>query len=264
MRSVNKIITALLFAIFSLTVSAQDIFVRPEPARLVNDFAGLLSTEQVSALENALVAFDDSTSTQIAVVTVKDLMGYEANQLAYEIGQKWGVGQKSRNNGVVILVKPKIGNSKGQVSIQAGYGLEAKITDALSKRIIELEMIPQFKQNNVYGGIVAGVNAVALASKGEYKAIPKNKNKQKGNAFVLIFIVIIFIVIISAVSRKKQANQTMSSSGSNIPFWILMGTLLGSSNHSRGSGWSDFSSGSNQFGGFGGGSFGGGGASGSW
>jgi uncharacterized protein len=263
MNYINRILFVVFLTCQVFLTSAQDIFTRPEPARLVNDFAGILSPEQISELENALITFDDSTSTQIAVVTVKDLMGYEANQLAYEIGRKWGVGQKSRNNGVVILIKPKVGNSKGQVAIQAGYGLEAKITDALSKRIIELEVIPQFKQNNMYGGIVAAVNAVALASKGEYKAIPKNKNKQKGNAFVLIFIVIVFIVIVSAISRKKQMNKTMSSSGSDIPFWLLMGTLLGSSGRSGG-GWSDFSSGSKEFGGFGGGDFGGGGASGSW
>ena len=262
MNNIHKILISLLLVISGFTVTAQNIFVRPEPARLVNDFAGILNATQVNELENALVAFNDSTSTQIAVVIVKDLMGYDANQLALEIGRKWGVGQKGRNNGVVILIKPKVGNSRGAAAIQAGYGMEAKITDALSKRIIELEAIPQFKENNYYGGIIASVKAVMLASKGEYKAIPKSKNK-KGNAMTLVFIVIVFIVIVSAISRKKQTNKTMSSSGSNIPFWLLMGGILGSSGRSGG-GWSDFSSGSNEFGGFGGGDFGGGGASGSW
>ena len=104
-------------------IAASAIPSRPSPARLVNDLAGLFTDQQETELERMLVAFDDSTSNQIAVVTVNDLEGYEASEYATRIGIDWGVGSEKFDNGIVILVKPKT-SSAGQVFIAVGYGLE--------------------------------------------------------------------------------------------------------------------------------------------
>ena len=113
------------FAIFILicgTLSglSQEIPDKPNPPRLVNDFAGLLDREEVNALEQKLVAFSDSTTTQIAVVIVRDLGGYDKADYAQRLGEKWGIGQKGKNNGILILIKTKTPESKGEVYITAG------------------------------------------------------------------------------------------------------------------------------------------------
>jgi uncharacterized membrane protein YgcG len=139
---------------------------RPEPARLVNDLAGLFSSSQTEHLERMLVAFDDSTSNQIAVVTVADLEGYDAAEYATRIGLDWGVGSEKFDNGVVILVKPKT-TSSGQVFIAVGYGLEGAIPDAYAKRIINNEMIPHFMQNDYFGGVYEACEIIMKLASGE-------------------------------------------------------------------------------------------------
>ena len=253
------------FLILSLVcfsnIFSQAIPKRPEPPKLVNDLVGLYTAEEVNALENKLIAVDDSTSVQIAVVVLPELYGYDINSLAFEIAEKWGVGQKGKNNGVVILIKPKNGNERGFVSIQVGYGLESAITDALSKRIIQLEMIPEFQKNNAYAATDKAINAIILASKGMYKPEAKKsaKSRRMGIAFMIM---IIIIVIISIFNKNNRSNHKTLGKNSNLPLWMLLG--MGMSGRSSGSGWGNFSSGGGSFGGFGGGSFGGGGASGSW
>ncbi len=116
MKSNNKIFFLTLFLIWAVTLAAQDIPERPVPPRLVNDYAGILSPDEATHLEQKLVSFNDSTSTQIVVVIVKSLNGYDKNDFAQQLGQKWGAGQKGRNNGVVILVKPKYTNEKGEAA----------------------------------------------------------------------------------------------------------------------------------------------------
>ena len=252
----KQILSILLFLI-SFSSFAQ-IPQRPEPARLVNDFADILTPQEEQTLEAKLVSIDDSTSTQIVVVTVKSLNGYDKNAFAYEIGQKWGVGQKGKNNGAVILVKPKTADERGEASIQSGYGLEATLTDALSKRIIENEMIPEFKQNNYYLGIEKAANSIILATKGEYKA--EAKTNPKKTKMLTIFIIIVIFFILSFVFRKKGGNNgngRMNGGGMFFPP-IFFGGSSGSGS------FGNFSSGGGSFGGFGGGGFGGGGAGGSW
>jgi uncharacterized protein len=262
----NKLYISLALIFVSYTgLISQDIPSRPEPPRLVNDFAGLLNSNEIASLESKIVAFDDTTSTQIAVVIVKDLNGMDPDMMAYEIGQKWGVGQKGKNNGIVILVKPKAGNSRGNVAISVGYGLEAVVPDAIAKRIIENEIIPRFKEQQYYEGIDAAVSAIIKASKGEYKAVPKKIKKKGSGTFGLIIFGLLILFIISSIKKGNNNHHTMGGSGSSLPFWLLMGGMMGSSHKSGGgSDWGSFSSGSGSFGGFGGGGFGGGGASGSW
>ena len=138
--------------LMTVALSVMAVPSRPVPQRLVNDYAGLFTWEEKAHLEQALVAFDDSTSNQITVVTVNDLEGYEPAEYATRIGLDWQVGSADFDNGVVVLVKPKTDDSDGQVFIAVGYGLEGAIPDAYAKRIIENEMIPHFREGDYFGG----------------------------------------------------------------------------------------------------------------
>ena len=140
----------LLLICCNLSLSSNDLPDRPSPPRLVNDFTNLLSAEEALNLERKLVDFNRQTSTQIAIIIVNDLLGYDRAEYTYGIGEKWGVGQKGKDNGIVIMVKPKTPTSGGQTFIAPGYGLEAVVPDAIAKRIMENEMIPEFKANNYY------------------------------------------------------------------------------------------------------------------
>ena len=148
-------------------VMAAQVPDAPNPPRLVNDFAGLFTPQQVYALEDSLVCFAKRTSNQVTIVTVNDLGGMEASQFAYELGEKWGVGGKANSNGVVILIKPKT-DTKGEVFIATGYGVEGVLPDASCSRIINNEMIPEFKVNDYYTGVVRALNVILPVLAKEY------------------------------------------------------------------------------------------------
>jgi uncharacterized protein len=258
----------LFWSVFFVLVIAytdcygDDIPDRPSPPRLVNDFANILGREEVMNLEEKLLDFNNQTSTQIAIVTVNDLHGYDRAEFTYRLAEKWGVGQKGKDNGIVIMVKPKTPSSGGQAFIATGYGLEAVVPDALAKRIIEFEMIPAFKQNNYYAGLDSATNVLISLTKGEYTAgeYKQKKSAEEGSpaiAAIIFFIIFFFIFFIRARRVRQHAI------GRGIPFWIAM-SMLGSTRRSSGGGFGSFTSGGGSFGGFGGGSFGGGGAGGSW
>ena len=220
--------------------------------RLVNDYVGVLTSEESIALENKLVAYNDSTSTQLAIVIIQSLEGYEVSDYATRLAEAWGVGQKDKDNGVMLLVA--IADKK--ITIQTGYGLEGVLPDAICKRIIENEIKPAFKKSNFYAGIDNASTAIFKFAAGEYKA--DHYKKKKGVPFGLILV--IFIVAVVVMSRSKRNYQTIGGRGGMGGFFP---PFIGGGGSSRGS-WGDFSGGGGGFGGFGGGSFGGGGASGSW
>ena len=260
----------ILLFVFIIPVSSQDIPPRPQPPRLVNDFADILSPQQERALELKLVRFNDTTSNQITIVTVQSLNGYDPAMFAYEIGTKWKVGQKEFNNGIVVLVKPKYGErDKGQAYIEVGYGLEPAIPDAIAKRILENEMIPAFRGQDYYKGLNDATDVLMQFAAGEISAEGYNKQTEAPAIFSIIpFIIIIIAIILIRSTRRRSVGMGKS----NLPFWTAL--WLGSSmmgGRSSSSGWNGFSGGGSGFGGggggfggFGGGSFGGGGAGGSW
>ena len=242
---------------------------RPEPPRLVNDFAGILSPAQRATLERKLTAFDDSTSNQITVVTVTDLEGYSASEYATRIGLEWKVGSEKFDNGLVLLIKPKTEDSGGQVAISVGYGLEGAIPDAYAKRIIDNELIPHFRQNDYFGGTVAACDVLMKLASGEISE-PRSRDDDDAGGVLAFFLFLIFVIIVAAVaagSNKGNNNGRRGGRGryddGDIASAIIIGNLLGGSRggHSSWGGSGSFGGG---FGGFGGGSFGGGGASGSW
>lgn len=263
MKQFKLFIVLLIFGL--TTTAAAQIPEQPNPPRLVNDLAGIFTSEEQMQLEQFLVEFNDSTSNQILIVTVKDLGGLDKTDFAYQIGHAWKVGQAKLNNGLVILIKPK-NETKGEVMIATGYGLEGSLPDAVCKRIVENEMIPYFRENNYFGGVVKALSVIVPVAKGEYKYAVKKK-KSKGNALGGLVALIVVFSIFMLISRRGRKNGSFNShggSGSDLMTMIFLSSLFGRSNH--GGSWGGFSGGggSDSFGGFGGGDFGGGGAGGSW
>ena len=256
MKSHSKyilVLVCLLAAVLSYAIPA-----RPNPQRLVNDFARIFTPEQVSRLEKNLVAFDDSTSNQITVVTVNDLEGYDASEYATRIGLEWGVGSEKFNNGIVLLVKPKTYDSSGQVFIAVGYGMEGAIPDAYAKRIIENELIPNFRLNDYYAGVEAACDVLMKLASGEISE-PRGDDEYGFFEIVswLLFIGLMIFIFIIAVGQDN--NHDSGSGGSGGRRTTYVGPIFTSGRSSGGG--SSFGGG---FGGFGGGSFGGGGAGGRW
>ena len=249
----NLLLILLLVLIFGTGLKAQ-LPSPTNPPRLVNDYTGTLSTSQISTLEHKLVAYNDSTSTQILVLLVEDLQGYSIEQYATEIGHSWGVGQKDKGNGLVILVKPKKGTERGQANISPGYGMEQYVTDATAKTIIDKEMIPAFKEGDYYTGIDNAVNVIMDLCSGKFTQDEYADDGIPG-WLTLPFIIAIIIIFIKF---SNGSGQNYSGGGSRT-IWIPMGGGFGGSSFGGGGGFSG-----GGFGGFGGGGFGGGGASGSW
>ncbi len=246
----KKLIIFLFF--FQSIVSAQDIPQKPNPARLVNDFVGgLLNQSQIDQLEQKLRAYQDSTSTQVAIVIVKSVQPYDISEYAVKLGRAWGIGQKDKNNGILLLWAP--GDRK--IYIATGYGAEGGLTDARSKRIIEQTIKPYFKQLQYYEGLNAAADDIIKYQSGEFKADPSTDDE--GGGWVFIIIILIIIVIIIYFVRKGGGKG--GHGGGFIPYTTYTG--WGSSS----GGWSG---GSDSGGGggfdFGGGSFGGGGAGGDY
>ncbi len=269
----TKISSFILFFIaflFAANIFGQSIPNKQNPPRLVNDFANILTDKEIRTLEKKLVRFNDTTSNQITIVTVNSIGDYSPSMFAFEIGEKWKVGQKGFDNGIVVLVKPKRSKSdKGHAYIAVGYGLEPAIPDAIAKRINENEMIPSFRKDNYYEGLNKATTVLMEMAAGEISADGyKKQSGAKGLVSLLPFIVIIVIVIIIRSSRART--QSISSGGSGSLWTALWMASMMSGGRSNSGSWGNFTGGGSGFGGgggfggFGGGSFGGGGAGGSW
>jgi len=255
----KKIFLLSLFSLLFAFAFAQDF---PEkPGTLVNDYANVLSADQKQALENKLVTFNDSSSTQIAVAILKSVGDYDINEYAVELGRKWGVGQSGKNNGIMIVVA--VGDRK--ISIQTGYGLEGALPDIYAKRIIDNDIKPNFRAGNYYAGLDEATTSIIKYTRGEYKNDnPKASSKKSGSGSIAIIIIIVIVIIIIMRKGGGGGSEVIGGRGaSNALFWAM---LFGSGGGRSSGGWGGGSSGGGGggFGGFGGGSFGGGGSSGSW
>lgn len=268
----NKMKVPVLFRIFLLiilvtgTAATQDLPEKPVPPRLVNDFAGMLNSQEINALESKLVAFDDSTSTQIAVVTVSDLDGFEVADYAQRLAEKWGIGQKGLDNGMLILIKPKTDDSRGEVSIAQGYGLEGAIPDITCGEIIDYEILPAFREGDYFGGLDRATTILMQLASGEFSAGEYGKQRKGDSSGFAPFLIILIVFIIIMFIRSNGGGNQRHISDKGLPLWLLLSMMNSGSGSHRGS-WGGFSGGGGGgggFGGFGGGSFGGGGASGSW
>lgn len=254
----------MLFSVCAFAQIEKAIPKKPNPPRLVNDFAGVMTPEQVQSLESKLVAYDDSTSNQIAVVTVHSTGDYDIEEYALSILRTWGVGGAKNNNGIVILAA--IDDHK--IWISTGYGLEGAIPDITAKAIIENDIVPNFRSANYYRGFDVAINSVIKATAGEYKApdgyAQRGRSSGGGGFGKIIISIIILFVILNMFGGRGGGGGYMSRRGSGWLGPFILGNMLGRSggswSDSGGGGWS----GGGGFGGFGGGSGGGGGAGGSW
>lgn len=248
---------------FGSLLLAQDVLPKPNPPKLVNDAAGVLSREQRDILEQKLVMLDDSSSNQIAIVLIKSLDGYEIEEYANKLFREWGIGDQKKNNGVLILAA--IDDRK--IRIEVGYGLEGAIPDLVASSIIRNEITPAFKEGNFYRGLDRAIDALSKAAVGEYKV----KREKKGNGgtsgkSILVFLGILFVVlmIVGRSGGGKGGGGMINRRGyGDIAEAIFWSSILGGGRGGGGGGWGG-GSGGGGFGGFGGGSSGGGGASGGW
>tara|TARA_B110000008_G_scaffold171664_1_gene171321 strand:- start:5093 stop:5872 length:780 start_codon:yes stop_codon:yes gene_type:complete len=255
-------ILALLFFGFYVnnTCAQYQIPDVPKKQTSLYDYSNLLSSSEAISLEEKLVRYSDSTSTQIVLIIVNSLNGEDINYLAANWGEKWAIGQKGKDNGVLLLMVK--GDRK--VAIQTGRGTEGVLTDLMTKRIIELRIIPEFKRGNYYKGLDRGTDGIFEVLSGEFKEVRKRKSYKNGKGFSGI-IPFILIVLLFFAFRNRGGKNGGRRSGSGVLLDILILSSMGRSGGFGGRSSSGGSFGSGGFsGGFGGGSFGGGGASGSW
>jgi uncharacterized protein len=234
---------------------SQNYPARPEPAIYVNDLANIFRDDQRSELEQMLIEYFDSTSTQIVVVTIPSLEGMDAAQYAVELGEKWGIGQAEKDNGVLFLVAP----NDRKMYIATGRGTEEKLTDVFLGRIRDNYILPEFKTGNFYSGVRLGILQMMNRLNGTFVSDKTASSDEEISLFgiILILLIILFIAwLLGKASKSVNYGETYSGRGYNGGgFWGTGGSWGGS-----GSSWGGGSSG----GSFGGGSFGGGGAGGSW
>lgn len=255
-------LAVVIMMFISVIVNAQyNIPVKPTFQTSVYDYSNLLNAQEASNLEQKLIHYSDSTSTQIVVGIIDSTEGEYINYLASNWADKWGIGDAKKDNGVFVL----LAKNDRKINISTGYGVEHLLTDKMCSRIIQESIIPFFKKDDYYGGLEAGSTHVFKVLTGEFKA--DSKVLQKGiKSETVLFLIFIFFIIMIILSKSKKNNGN-NSGGTHRPTSLLDAILLSSLGRGSFGGGSssggDFGSGGFG-GGFGGGGFGGGGASGGW
>lgn len=252
----------LAFLCVSLAWGQFTIPKKPSVETSVYDYVDLLSNTQKRNLEQKLIRYSDSTSTQIVVAIISSTKGEDITYLGAQWGQAWGIGQADKDNGILIL----LATDDRRIAINTGYGVESSLTDLMSKRIIEQVIIPEFKKGDYYAGLDKGSDAIFQVLNGEF-----TEDRSFGNGtrfpFEGLFPLIIFIVIlIILLNRKNKGNGGRGGRrGRGLDIWdmIILSNMGRSSGSSGGFGSGSFGGGGFS-GGFGGGMGGGGGASGGW
>ena len=266
----SQIFLTLLFLQFLvLPLFGQGDFpALPNPPRLVNDFSNTLSSDEITRLERKLIAYNDSTSTQVTIVMIQSIGPYDISDYAFQLGDKWGIGQKDLDNGVLILAAMK----DRKVFIATGYGMEGVIPDILAKRIVDQLIVPNFRMESYYTGLDKATDMIFKLASGEYKADKVATSGEHGGALIFFLIIIFFFVILPLIRNRKDNDNHMGGKRGCINLFttIMLANMLKGGSKGK---FGDFSSGKGSFGGFGGrggfggfggGSFGGGGAGGSW
>lgn len=272
-KTLNSITLTLLCALFFMSshkaLAQFDIPKKPEFQTSVYDYINLFSAGEKKQLEEKLIRYSDTTSTQIVVAVISSTKGEYINYLGAQWAESWGIGQAKEDNGIFIL----LAKDDRKIGISTGKGIEYLLTDALSKRIITRDIIPYFKQGDYAGGLNRGVDAIFEVLNGEYQGTRKTSS-QGFPLEVLFFLFIIFIILIIAISKSRGGGRNggnRSDSRSLLEAIILSNMGRGSYSRRSSGGFGGFGrssgggfGGGGFGGGFGGGSFGGGGASGGW
>ncbi|WP_324070022.1 MAG: TPM domain-containing protein [Flavobacterium sp.] len=245
-----------LFVLVLTGIVAQAQFTipdRPSFQTSVYDYADILNPLEEKELENKLIRYSDSTTTQIVLITIEDLKGEDIGILTPRWGQTWGIGGSEQNdNGIIILFAK---NDK-KIWISPGYGVEDRLTAGINGQLIRNIIIPEFKAGNFYLGLDKGTDAIFEVLKGKYKG----SRKESSNPLPFILIVVFVIILLVLASRgNKGGGNFRGGSGLDLGDIIILSSL-GRGNGGFGGGGSSGGFG----GGFGGGGFSGGGAGGSW
>lgn len=247
----RSILVILLFGI-SFSCLSRDLPKRPEPPVLVNDFAGVLSAQDKALLEKKLVAFDDSTSSQLCIVILKTLDGEPASSYAPELFNFWKIGNEGRNNGILILVAI----DAHEAFINTGYGVEEFVPDIMAGRIVQEDLLPYFKKEQYYEGLDKASTDLMQMLKGTFKGFKKKSRGQKIPPLAILVVIILGVILISKSKGGGGGHYMRTFGGPGLGGFGGFGGGFGSG------GGGGFGGGG--FGGFGGGSTGGGGAGGSW
>ena len=260
-KGVMKILWVFIALFSFLTSFAQfEIPKKPDFQTSVYDYANLLSAEEKTQLEEKLIRYSDSTSTQIIVATVTTINGEDIGILTPKWAQEWGIGQAKEDNGVFILVAQK----ERKIWISPGYGLEDRLTAGIGGEITRNIIVPEFKAGSYYKGLDKGADALFDVFKGKYKG--ERKQTKKGNNIPILPILIIILILIFIAIKNKNNNGNNGNSGGGMSLTdIILLSSLGRSGGFGGGGFGGGSSGGGGFGGgFGGGGFSGGGSGGGW
>jgi uncharacterized protein len=258
----KRLVCLLLVIVAFLAVNALALEVPSRPLGRVSDYTNTLSTSEISELELVLAHFEQETTNQIAVVLIPTLEGDNLEDYSIRLAEKWKIGQKGKDNGVILLIVKQ----DRKIRIEVGYGLEGALPDSLAGEIIREKLAPSFRQNDFYGGIRKGLLAIIKATKGEHGQRNTEHRKRGGGYYhplmpvisILLFGTLIGIAIVLIIFPSLRAFLARAIAAAIV--LCLSGVIVGS--RSGGFGGGAFGGG----GGFsgGGGGFGGGGASGGW
>ncbi|MBP3763157.1 MAG: TPM domain-containing protein [Bacteroidales bacterium] len=254
-------IRLLLLALLLLPLAVQAQWTPEKPSRLVNDYSAILTPNQREVLESRLVALDDSTSNQIAIVITPTLHGDDENAVAQRIGQAWGVGRNEFDNGLVILIKSKtVEENWGAVAIATGYGLEGALPDIFCRHIIDEQMLPALGDGDYYRALTQALDVIEPVVRGEYSYAQYRRDGQRDALTGMLITLSLMAIAIILIRRyaKKHPDQFNNNNNRRGGGGIYIGGFPGM----WGSGGMGGGFGGGGFGGFGGGGFGGGGASG--
>ena len=274
-RSIKAFLVALLFFAVWQGAPAQDLAAIPSLTARVTDSAGLLQPDQRAALDAKLADYERLKGTQIAVLTVASTAPEAIEQYGIRVADAWKIGRKGTADGVILIVAKDNPRALRRLRIEVGRGLEGALPDAVAKRILNEDVAPHFRENDYYGGLVAGVSRIEAVLAGEPLPPPQRQAERRTDSggfslplLFLLFIVGSFIVNamrsrrLSYVSGNRALNRSSGGLGSLIAP-VILGGLLGSLGRGGGGGGGFGGGGGGGFSG-GGGDFGGGGASGNW
>ena len=262
MNSVKKIQVLLQFILLVLSgssvVAQFEIPAKPAFQTAVYDYAKLLTAQEKQQLENKLIQYSDSTTNQVTVIIIESLKGEDVGVLATNWAQKWGIGDKDKDNGVLLF----IASADRKMTIRPGYGLEDKLIAGIAGEIIRKVIRPEFKAGNYYAGIDKGTNAIIEVIKGKYKGSrPETKSKGIPTIYIIIGLLILFFIISKSKNNGKNGGK---SGGFDLADIIILSSMGRGFGGGGGFGGSSGGGGGGFGGGFGGGGFSGGGASGDW
>ena len=203
----------ILLCGISFSSISRDLPKRPEPAVLVNDFAGVLSAQDKALLEKKLVAFDDSTSSQLCIVILKTLDGEPASSYAPELFNFWKIGQEGRNNGILILVSM---DNPREAFINTGYGMEEFVPDIMAGRIVREDLLPYFKKEQYYEGLDKASTDLMQLLKGTFKGFKKKSNKQRIPREAILVLIILGVILISKSKGGGGGNYARTFGGAGL------------------------------------------------